>query len=125
MSDYSNFRRNRAKSWAEHYQPEIDSLRGEGKYEPSTWENMKNKVGGFGLELALDGAEFYDDYLRYGGSGRGPSGPRSADPDDTRNEILEREKARAVKDHERKLKEPSWNGSPTSAWSALRGNGEY
>lgn len=129
MSDYSNFHKGKAKNWAEHYQPEIDSIRSTGKYEPSTWDKIKNGVGGVWNEAVLDGAEFVDTDFGFAGDTPGSSKSRFWKYDEIRDGILEQERAKALQDYKNRNLPPmeSRKNPPgsSSTWMKLRDKGEY
>lgn len=112
MIDYNKLRLGQSMKWAEQRQPEIDSIRNTGEYNPSVWQKLKD--GGMRVmrEGLLDGAEFFDSHSL--------EGARIKDPqwDEKREQMYEAEKAQALKDFK------THQINPTSAWEVLRRQGQ-
>lgn len=125
MSDYrTDLRRNALKSWAEHYQPEVDALRQGKTYEPepvlgsqalgSAWQAMGDGWQGLKVRM-LD----YADPVVGNTDGRDTAKMR----DDALTEA--RQYARDAYDADRVGRPYAVPNVEPNAWVGMRNNGIY
>ena len=106
-----------AKKQAETYQGEIDSIRAKGEYKPNVWQKVARPIESALEEGALDVMEFFDSRVHDENLGQ------HGDLDEIRTKLIENEKAKALKDYEKRG--GIRTGMPVDAWLDFSEHGSY